>query len=153
MRAALHQALNDVRRELPFIAHAWVLLPEHLHCVWELPEDDAQLGLRWGLVKRQVTRACRSELAAELPSASASRIVRHEATFWQRRFWEHRIRDDRDFEKHVDYIHWNPVKHGHVKRVADRPFSTFHRFVRQGIYAEDWAGEAPKRWDGQEFGE
>jgi putative transposase len=74
------------------------------------------------------------------PLLTASRKKRHEGTLWQRRFWEHQIRDETDFVRHVDYIHWNPVKHGHVRQAAEWPYWTFHRYVRSGVYAEDWSG-------------
>lgn len=139
VRAALREALKDVGSRLPFKIHAWVLLPDHLHCIWELPPGDAAFGLRWGQIKSHVTRACGNGLA-DLPGLSASRKKRHEGALWQRRFWEHQIRDEADFARHADYIHWNPVKHGHACRAGEWPYSTFHRYVRMGVYARDWGG-------------
>jgi putative transposase len=139
VRAALREGLKEVRSRLPFKIHAWVLLPDHLHCIWELPPGDTAFGLRWGQIKRHVTLACDGELEV-LPLLTASGKKRHEGTLWQRRFWEHQIRNEADFVRHVDYIHWNPVKHGHVRQVAKWPYSTFHRYVRSGVYAEDWGG-------------
>ena len=83
---------------------------------------------------------------------STRRNAKGEYDLWQRRYWEHTIRGDRDFEKHVDYIHWNPVKHGHVAQAADWPYSTFHRFVARGVYPPDWAGNRAVGQDGS-FGE
>ena len=104
VRVALREGLKEVRSRLAFTIHAWVLLPDHLPCIWELPPGDAAFGLRWGQIKRHVTRACDSDLES-LPLLAASRRKRHEGTLWQRRFWEHQIRDEADFMRHVDYIH------------------------------------------------
>ena len=117
MRAALRDAITQTRAGLPFEIVAWVLLPDHLHAIWRLPEGDADTGKRWSLIKSQVTRA--NEAWSSHEPASPSRTKRGEGTLWQRRFWEHLLLDDADLEKHVDYIHYNPVKHGHVARVAD----------------------------------
>jgi putative transposase len=135
--SALKQALRQVKAEHPFSIDAFVLLPDHLHCIWTLPPNDANYALRWNLIKRMVSQATRNDLT---PLLSASRIKRKELGLWQRRFWEHQIRDDADFVRHVDYIHWNPMKHGHVSRVTDWPYSSFHRYVRDGVYSNDWAG-------------
>jgi len=139
LRAALREGLEEVRIRLPFKIHAWVLLPDHLHCIWELPPGDASFGLRWGQVKRHVTRAY-DDGAEVQPILTESRKKRHEGALWQRRFWEHQIRDETDFVRHVDYVHWNPVKHGYVSQAVEWPYSTFHRYVRSGVYAEDWGG-------------
>ena len=92
--------------------------------------------MRWSRIKRHVSQQCSD--AYGVKDVSASRAKRHESGLWQRRFWEHQIRDDPDFARHVDYIHWNPVRHGLVARVADWPYSTFHRFVGEGIHQSDW---------------
>ncbi|KAF7600152.1 MAG: transposase [Candidatus Dactylopiibacterium carminicum] len=139
VRIALREAIGHARTRLPFHIDAWVLLPDHLHCIWTLPPGDAAFGHRWGWIKRRVTHA----LAARYERAewrNASRIARRESTIWQRRFWEHQIRDDADYAAHMDYLHFNPVKHGHAKRVADWPYSTFHRLVLKGEYPADWGG-------------
>ena len=138
VRSALREAIAEVRNSLPFEIDAWVLLPDHLHAIWTLPENDVDYGKRWGLIKARVSRECRDFADVEA-SRSHSRIKRREIDFWQRRFWEHQIRDDRDFERHVDYIHHNPIKHGLVERVTEWPYSTFHRYVDSGIYPDDWA--------------
>jgi len=143
--AALRAAVRHTRSAHPFAIDAVVVLPDHLHMVMTLPEGDTDYPNRWRLIKRRFTEAVlRSQTA----------IARHrngELALWQRRFWEHTIRDSRDFEHHVDYIHFNPVKHRLVSRVRDWPFSSFHRFVRQGLLPEDWAGDLGQ--DHTNFGE
>ena len=139
VRRALRDAIVRVRERYPFTVDAWVLLPDHLHCLWTLPSGDADFGVRWNWIKRTVTRA----VAASYERAdwrNTSRIARRESTIWQRRFWEHQIRNDADYTAHMDYVHFNPVKHGLVDRVADWPHSTFHRLVKAGVYPADWAG-------------
>jgi putative transposase len=135
-RIALRQALTEVRGMHSFEILAWVLLPDHLHTIWRMPENDADFSLRWSLIKQRVTRQCADEVSN--PAPTRSRITRREGTFWQRRFWEHMIRDDTDLRHHIDYIHYNPVKHGYVSRVGDWPYSTFHRYVSDGVYPKDW---------------
>ena len=120
-----------------FQIDAWVLLHYHLHCLWTLPPDDADFSLRWNLIKRWVTRAC-GERLFRMEWMTDSKRTHRESTLWQRRFWEHQIRDDRDYQVHGDYVHFNPVKHGHVRRAVDWPYSSFHRYVREGVYAPDW---------------
>ena len=141
-RRALHDALALTRRERPFDIVAMVLLPDHLHAVWTLPEGDADFSVRWKLVKTRVTRALADHDMAPC-GTTPSRRHRQERDVWQRRFWDHAIRDDEDFRRHVDYIHWNPVKHALVSRVRDWRYSTFHRYVRQGVYPEDWGFTEP----------
>jgi putative transposase len=130
----LRRVFRDVKDRHPFAIEAMVVLPEHLHCIWALPAGDSDYKTRWALIKVGFSR--------QLPAGerrSASRVQRGERGIWQRHFWEHAIRDDRDFDRHVDYIHWNPVKHGCVKRPSDWPHSSFHAYVRRGLYADDWA--------------
>ena len=131
----LRHAVAQVKKTYPFIIHAWVVLPEHLHCVIELPEGDADFKTRWILTKMLFSKAI-----PKTEPRSAVRIKRRERGIWQRRYWEHLIRDEADFRAHVDYVHINPLKHGLVKQVADWEFSTFHRLVKAGIYPRDWAG-------------
>lgn len=149
-RESLRNAINKVRLEMPFDIVAWVLMPDHLHAVWQLPQNDKDYSLRWSLIKQHVTRDC----AAWLPrqDLSASRNKRGEGSLWQRRFWEHLIRDETDLSRHLDYIHYNPVKHGYVANVADWPYSTFHHYVKEGTYQENWGGTAEVN-DGKCFGE
>ena len=129
---ALRNAFVQTRRELPFRVEAMVVLPEHLHCIWSLPDGDADFSLRWQRIKARFTHLCRDGGVA--PAAT----VRH-AAIWQKRFWEHLLRDEQDFERHVDYIHFNPVKHGHTTRAIDWPYSSIHRYVRSGVISPDWA--------------
>ena len=147
LRTALRDAIRTVRLTRPFVIDAWVLMPDHMHCIWTLPEGDQDYSTRWAEIKRHVTSACRDHLHDPSLLTRASR-QRNESTIWQRRFWEHRIRDESDMEKHVAYIHFNPVKHGQVRQVGEWPYSTFHRYVREGIYSEDWAGapEIAESW-------
>ena len=134
---ALRQAIRDCRRARPFALDAIVVLPDHLHAIWTLPEGDADFSTRWARIKGQFSRGLpRDELV------SPSRCLKRERGVWQRRFYEHRIRDATDLQSHIAYIHWNPVKHGLVARCSDWPFSSFHRFVRQGMLAADWGGVA-----------
>jgi putative transposase len=142
LRAAFHYARN----RHPFTVEATVILPEHLHAIWTLPDGDADFALRWRLIKSTFSRALPQD-----EQVSKSRSDRGERGIWQRRYWEHTLRDEGDFARHVDYIHFNPVKHGHVGRVRDWPYSSFHRMVRLGVYPEDWAGDV---WaEGAGFGE
>ena len=128
--------VKSVRQRHPFNIHGWVVLAEHLHCVIELPPGDADFATRWRLIKMGFSKALpRTE------RLSAVHIRRGERGIWQRRYWEHLIRDERDYRAHMDYVHINPVKHGLVERVADWPFSTFHRMVAEGICPADWAGD------------
>lgn len=115
---------------------AIVIMPEHLHAIWHLPPGDADYALRWRLVKTYFSR----NLPA-LESRSPSRAAKGERGIWQRRYWEHTLRDEADYARHVDYIHFNPMKHGRVARVQDWPYSSFHRHVRDGCYPAHWAGE------------
>ncbi len=131
----LRDVVRDVQRQHPFIIHSWVTLPEHLRCVIELPEGDSDFSLRWRLIKLQFSKSI-----PKTERLSPVRAARGERGIWQRRFWEHVIRDERDFQAHMDYVHINPMKHGLVSRVQDWPYSTFHRLVESGVYSRDWAG-------------
>ncbi len=134
--ALLGEALRETRRVRPFDLLAIVVLPDHLHCVWRLPEGDADNANRWAQIKSYVSR----RLPKEEP-CSQYRISRRERGLWQRRYWEHLIRNEDDLGRHVDYLHLNPVKHGHVSRACDWPYSSFRQWVARGVYALDWAGE------------
>ena len=131
----LRAAVRETRRDEPFHIDAWVVLPDHLHRIWTLPPGDDDFSNRWKAIKiRFVRRLPRSE------RRSAVRVANGERGIWQRRFWEHMIRDDGDYARHMDYIHYNPVKHGHVRTVSEWPHSTFHRCVSAGLYPPDWGG-------------
>lgn len=139
VRTALRSALIEVRQRRPFDIDAWVLMPDHLHCIWTLPSGDTNYSTRWALIKRLVSRSCAQEFdGGWVPTTS--RIKHRDSIVWQRRFHDHMIRDEWDFERHVDYIHFNPVRHGHADNAAAWPFSTFHRYVRKGVYPADWSG-------------
>lgn len=131
----LREAVRVVRSRHPFVIHAWVVLPEHTHFVIELPDGDYDYSLRIRLIKAYFSRHLPKDEVRNL-----ARQKRNERGIWQRRFWEHLIRDERDFEQHVNYVHFNPVKHGWAACVKDWPYSTFHRYVAQGVLPEDWAG-------------
>ena len=142
----LRAAFRYARMRHPFSVDAFVVLPDHLHAIWTLPEGDAEFATRWRLIKSAFSRS--------LPigeAVSRSRAAKSERGIWQRRYWEHTLRDEDDFARHVDYIHFNPVKHGHAKRVQDWPYSSFHRMVRRGVFSADWAGDV--RAECVEFGE
>ncbi len=134
---ALREAFRTVKQAKPFDLDAIVILPDHLHAIWTLPPEDADFSGRWGSIKRHVSKA--SGIAA--PNPTHSMRTRGEIGFWQRRFWEHLIRNDDDYARHMDYIHYNPVKHGYAKRAAEWPHSSFHKCVERGIYPMDWACE------------
>jgi len=139
IRQALRESIETVRLTQPFAIDAWVLLPDHLHAIWRLPPGDADFSNRWRLIKRHVTHACRDYNRIDL--MSERRQAKGHGTLWQQRFWEHLIRDEQDYARHFDYLHGNPLKHGLVSRVQDWPWSSFHRWVRQGVYPNDWGGD------------
>ena len=143
---SLRAAFRSIRSRHPFTLEAAVILPDHLHAIWSLHEGDADFSTRWRLIKSAFSRGLPHSEAI-----SASRSAKGERGIWQRRYWEHTIRDDDDFVRHLDYIHFNPVKHGHATRVHEWPYSSFHRWVRLGAYPEDWAGDAGNHSSG--FGE
>ncbi|MBI4949990.1 MAG: transposase [Deltaproteobacteria bacterium] len=138
--SALEDSIVEVRKERPFETKALVVLPDHMHCIWELPEGDTDYSVRWALIKIGFTKRMKGRL--KTPQSSLSRTRHREAAVWQRRFWEHEIRDEDDFRAHFDYIHYNPVKHGLVTSPRDWAYSTFNRFLESGVYTEDWGSEA-----------
>ena len=140
VRDALKQAIHKVREKYPFTIEAWVLLPDHIHAIWTLPPNDANFALRWQLIKRYVTKVCGARL--HNPQwMSASKTKHRESTLWQRRYWEHQVRDDADLQAHIDYIHYNPVKHGHAGLPALWPFSSIHRYIAKGWLSQEWGVE------------
>ncbi len=135
----LRDAVRRVRRRAPFHIDAWVVLPDHMHCLWTLPEGDADFPARW--------RAIKTTFVKSLPGdelRSPVMVRRGERGIWQRRYWEHTIRGDRDFAAHMDYTHFNPVKHGLVQHPADWPYSSFRRCVASGLYPAGWRGGGPE---------
>ena len=143
--ATLREAVAATHRGHPFAIDAIVVLPDHLHAIWQLPRGDSDFSTRWRLIKSRFARAL-----PKRERLSAVRAARSERGIWQRRFWEHLIRDEADYARHVEYCHFNPLKHGLVTRVRDWPYSSFHRDVRAGLFPEDWAGDSEMSGD---FGE
>ena len=134
----LRDAYVAVQRRRPFETVAVCILPEHLHALWTLPPDDVNYASRWQQIKRTFSLRC------EAGPRSASQEAKREKGVWQRRYWEHQIRDARDLARHIDYIHFNPVKHGHVQQVRDWPHSSFHRWVARGDLPPEWGlAQAP----------
>lgn len=121
--------MRITRQSHPFLIHGWVVLPDHLHCVIELPPADHDFALRWRLIKLLFSRAI-----PKTEWRNAARQRRGERGVWQRRYWEHLIHDEQDFAAYMDYVHINPLKHGLVERVVDWPYSTFHRCVQAEMY-------------------
>jgi putative transposase len=143
--AALRMAFRVTRRERPFNVDAIVILPDHLHAILTLPDGDPDFSGRWRRIKGHFSTHLLKV------GVMCARHPNGELALWQRRFWEHTIRDEDDFARHVDYIHFNPVKHGLVTRVCDWPYSSFHRFVQLELLPEDWAGDVSEA--GRKFGE
>ena len=131
----LREAFKKVMARHPFVIDAHVILPDHLHFMWTLPDGDWDFSTRWRLIKSYFTNKCASEYKNNI---SKSRQKKKEQAVWQRRFWEHQIRDNKDFANHVEYIHYNPVKHGLAKVARDWDHSSFLRFVSAGFYDPDW---------------
>jgi len=127
-RHRLREAIAHVRKRYSLTMDAIVLLPDHLHCIWRLPRGDSDFSTRWRLIKHHVSR---------------SQTLREHAPLWQPRFWEHAIRDEKDWRIHMDYIHFNPVKHGLVKSPGDWPYSSFNRAVEKGLYEPEWGNNVP----------
>ena len=151
-RECLRNAWRSVCRNQPFEMTAVCLLPEHLHCVWRLPEGDHDFSQRWMLIKKGFTRRYLKAGGQEFDQ-SRSRQKKRERGVWQRRFWEHQIRNEEDLQRHVDYIHYNPLKHRLVDVVENWPWSTYHRFVRNGFYKHrvlnDYDGNFGKEFFGE----
>ena len=131
----LRDAFRSVRSTRPFALDAIVVLPDHLHCIWTLPPGDADFSTRWRLVKTWFTKHCDPALR---PTPSCVQTRRQEQALWQHRYWEHMLRDEVDFERHVEYIHYNPVKHGYVASPLEWPHSSFLRYVEAGVYEASW---------------
>jgi putative transposase len=123
----LRLAIRATMQGQPFTIDAWVILPEHMHCLWTLPEGDSDYSRRWRAIKKDFSKA--------LPGIANAR---GERDIWQKRFWEHTIRNERDYRAHMDYIHFNPVKHGHVQHPAGWPYSSFRKCVERGLYDASW---------------
>jgi putative transposase len=145
----LRQSYRHIQQTQPFEMIAICILPEHLHALWRLPPDEADYSTRWQRIKAQFSKGLPVH-----PERSASQARRNEKGLWQRRFWEHCIRDEQDLQRHIDYIHYNPVKHGWVQSVIDWPYSSFHRYVRAGRLPGHWAGNGDiAQHEGVQYGE
>ncbi|TVO74102.1 REP-associated tyrosine transposase [Sedimenticola selenatireducens] len=131
--ALLRDAVSQVKARHSFSIDGMVILPDHLHAIWTLPDGDRDYSKRWMLIKASFSRGI---MKGE--QISMSRKAKGERGIWQRRYWEHLIRDDEDFQRHVDYIHYNPVKHGWVKRASDWPYSSIHRYIKKGVLDPNW---------------
>jgi putative transposase len=147
----LKNIIAEVQNDYPFTLDAWVLLPDHLYCLWTLPSGDVDYPKRWGLIKAKFTKTIFQDegMSALL---TGSRIRHREGTIWQRRFWEHQIRDERDLQMHLDYIHFNPVKHGWVNSPGEWQNSSFREFVSRNLYPVNWGENIELKFD-QNFGE
>ncbi|QQD19424.1 transposase [Spongiibacter nanhainus] len=132
----LRASVRRVKSRRPFIINAWVTLPDHLHCIWTLPEGDDDFPNRWKAIKGSF-----SKQLPNIETRSTTQHRRRERGIWQRRYWEHQIRNDEDYWRHMDYVHWNPVKHGWVNRATEWPYSSFHRAVKEGIYPPNWGDD------------
>lgn len=136
-RDCLREAIRHCRRTLPFAVDALVILPDHIHTIWTLPPNDGDFSKRWGIIKKHFTQHWLARGGTE-QTQTASRLRNRRRGVWQRRFWDHLLRDEGDYQNHFDYLHFNPVKHGLVKNVADWPYSSFHRWAEQGVYPANW---------------
>ena len=130
----LRKAFRQTRDRRPFAVDAIVILPDHLHAILTLPSGDSDFSGRWKAIKAAFTRSVVAK------GEVVSRDRRGEYSLWQKRFWEHTIRDDGDFERCANYVHFNPVKHGLVLTPGEWPFSSLHRYVRAGVLPRDWGG-------------
>ena len=134
----LREAFRVVKQRYPFRIEAIVILPDHLHAIWRLPAGDSDYSLRWSLIKRFFSSGFSASLR------TASQRSKREKGIWQRRYWEHCIRDENDLRRHLDYVHYNPVKHDLVARPGDWAYSSFQRWVARGAYPEEWGIEEPE---------
>ena len=152
-RQCLHEAITDVRDRHPFDLVAIVLIPDHWHTIWTLPPGDDRYPMRWQLIKQVFTKLWLAAGGDEQVQ-SVSRQLHGMRGVWQKRYWEHTVRDADDLERCIDYIHWNPRKHGLVARVCDWPWSSFQRFVAAGQYDINWGGTDPvPNWNVPEWRE
>jgi len=149
-RTSLHRVISEVQASHPFEILGVVLLPDHCHCIWKMPANDNNFSMRWRLIKRRFTKLWLSCGGQDVP-VSASRSKRGERGVWQRRFWEHLIRDQQDFARHMDYIHYNPVKHGYVRCPHQWKHSSFHRWVKEGVYKSDWLCQCRENLEPPDF--
>jgi putative transposase len=143
--------IAEVQGDYPFTLDAWVLLPDHLHCLWTLPSGEKDYSKRWGLIKAKFTKAIGGE-AGRSALLTGSKLRHREGTIWQRRFWERQIRDEKDLQLHLNYIHFNPVKHGSVQSPGEWAYSSFQDYVQRGLYPANWGEQVSLTFSG-DFGE
>ncbi len=136
-RSLLGDCIRECQREWPFQINSIVRLPDHLHTRWTLPPGDTNYSSRWSVIKTTFTKKYLAAGGSDLGVSKGKRIEGRRG-IWQRRFWEHTIADEDDYEAHFDYIHFNPVKHGSVSCPRDWEPSSFHRWVKHGVYPPDW---------------
>ncbi|RCS52696.1 transposase [Bremerella cremea] len=150
----LGKLLREAKQRWPFRVEAMVLLPDHLHAVWGLPRGDDRYSLRWGWIKKEFSREY-LRLGGKQQATSRSRRRNRRFGVWQRRFWEHTVQDEDEYRAYLDYIHWNPAKHGHALAPGEWPHSTFNRWVEAGLYEPDWGRLPPdeQRWQKLPIGE
>ena len=134
----LRTCFKKVIQQVPFTIEAIVVLPDHLHGIWQLPDGDKDFSTRWKKIKNDFSIQYQQIIGAPEQKISESMKKKGERGIWQRRFWEHTIRDEKDFQLHCDYIHYNPVKHGYVQAPSEWPNSSFQRFVKAGLYDLAW---------------
>jgi putative transposase len=152
-RRCLHNAIETIRKKRPIEVVAVSLLPDHVHTIWTLPQDDMAYPVRWKRIKEDFTLSYLASGGAEA-LRSDSRLRHGERGIWQRRYWEHMVRDEDDLKRCVDYVHWNPKKHGYATSVCDWAWSSFHRYVQVGEYDRQWGAEDPTPgYDDPEWGE
>jgi putative transposase len=124
--------MKKTQQKMPFSILAIVILPEHLHTVWKLPHNDSNYAGRWRLIKSYFSQALIKQNITLLKNS------RGEYNLWQKRYWEHTIKDEKDLETHIDYIHYNPVKHNLVKQPGDWPYSSFHLYIKKNLLSPNW---------------
>jgi putative transposase len=136
-REILFKAIQKTQHQYPFEQIAYCLLPDHIHCIWTLPPGDTDYPIRWKLIKCKFS-ILYQEIHGARPPSNRSRINRGEVAIWQRRYWEHSIRDDTDLSNNINYIHFNPIKHGYVADPQDWKWSSFMKYESEGYYPDPW---------------
>jgi len=149
----LRVSFKKTMAKTPFRIEAIVVLPDHMHCIWQLPEGDNDFSARWKGIKAEFSKRYQQKFGGIKLPVSASMKKKGEVGIWQRRFWEHTIRDEKDFRIHCDYIHYNPVKHGYARNPNQWPYSSFRLFVEAGVYDEVWGSMQEPKFSGNIGGE
>ncbi|MEZ6047814.1 MAG: transposase [Planctomycetaceae bacterium] len=145
-RICLRASIDKCRSMLPFTIEAFVLLPDHLHAIWTLPPGDSDYSKRWGLIKAEFTKTYLAQIGLE-ESLEIELVGDNRRAIWQPRFWEHTIHYEEELENHLNYIHYNPVKHGLVNSPHEWEWSSFHRYLRNEYYEVDWGTNKRKSSD------